>query len=260
MIRILERNKININFISCEPKIDYIISCYDSNLFSTIEQKFYNKFPDLKEKNVLFQLDGNKIDKTLSLEQNNIKDETIILINEVSQEENTDVSNKIIAVIFISLEHKINYAMTCFITNTFSTIQQRLYEEYPELEKRNIIFKANGRAVDESETLEKNHIKNGTNISIIDENIDKNIDENIDETKGIISVMFVSVDQKIHHALVCSIYEQISHVKLKLCDKFPELKERNILFFANGLLLDESLTLKESKIKNGQAILIYYLE
>ena len=150
--------------------------------------------------------------------------------------------------------------MTCFITNTFSTIQQRLYEEYPELEGRNIIFEANGHTVDKSETLEKNQIKKGTNISIIDKNIDKNIDENIDETKGIISVMFVSSDQEIHHALVCSIYEQISHVKLKLCVKFPELKERKIIFLANGLRLDESLTLMESKIKNGQAILIHYLE
>lgn len=323
LIIILAKFEIKVKFISCEPRIEYIISCYDSNLFSTIEQKFYNKFIDLKEKNVLFQLDGNNIDSSLSLEQNNIKDnttisvlisnnkiikiffcsidqnikwsiscndsdifstiekklynnfpelkgeyyftangnileksktlkqnsikdETIILINEVSLEENIDESKKLIAVIFVSAEFKINYAMPCYISNAFSNIEQRLYNEYPKLKEKKITFKVNGHNVDKSGTLEKNKIKNGTNIFIIVEK---------DE---LISVMFISNDQRIMLSVACSIYDKFSYVKQKLYLEYPELKDREVYFLCNGGLLNESLTLMENNIKRAAHILIYY--
>ena len=91
--------------------------------FSTIEKKLYNNFPELKGE-YYFTANGSVIEKSMTLKQNIIKDKTIILINEASLEENIDENKKLIAVIFVSTQLKINYAMSCYISNTFSTIEK----------------------------------------------------------------------------------------------------------------------------------------
>ena len=138
--------------------------------------------------------------------------------------------------------------MPCYISNTFSNIEQRLYNEYPELKEKKITFMANEHTIDKSGTLEKNKIKNGTNIFIIVEK---------DE---IISVMFVSNDQRIMYSVACRIYDKFSYVKQKLYLEFPELGDRKVIFLYMGELLNESLTLEENCIKNGAHILIRILE
>ena len=329
-IIILERNMININFISDKPKIKYLISCYDSNIFSTIENKFYNVFPQLKEKNILFQVDGTRVNKSLSLEQNNIKDntninmlisdsikiivtfnssdqtinwslacndsdifktiekklynkfpelkkeyyffsngeiidksltlkqnkianKTIILFSEVDEDINN--RDKLIAVIFNSIDKNINYSIPCYIYDIFSKVEKKLYEKHPNLKEKNIIFKVNGKIINKSMTLEQNNIKNGANILIIDRS-----KEDIDEKKKLISVMFVSVDQTVQHAIACHIYDEFSVVKEKLFNVYPELRIREVYFLAVGRIVKESMTLKENKIKNGTKILITYFD
>ena len=104
-------------------------------------------------------------------------------------------------------------------------------------------------------TLEQNNIKSGANILIIDRS-----KEDIDEKKKLISVMFVSTDQMVQHAIACHIYDEFSVVKEKLFNVYPELRIREVYFLAVGRIVKESMTLKENKIKNGTKILITYFD
>ena len=50
-------------------------------MFSTLIEKLYLKYPQLKNKEIVFLADGNTIKTNLSLEDNKIKNDTQILIH-----------------------------------------------------------------------------------------------------------------------------------------------------------------------------------
>ena len=106
----------------------------------------------------------------MTLEQNKIKNGTNILIIHRS-EETIDKRQKPISVLFISTDQRIHYSMVCYIDDQFSTIEQKLYSDYPELKGKELYFLSNGNVVNKSATLEQNNIKNGT-IILIDYVID----------------------------------------------------------------------------------------
>ena len=72
---------INVIFKTTDLKIQYFIPCYISDIFTTVEEKLYNGYPELKNKHIYFTVDGITIDKSNTLEKNNIKSSTKILIN-----------------------------------------------------------------------------------------------------------------------------------------------------------------------------------
>ena len=53
--------------------------CNDTDRFSKIIPQLYEKFPQLKEKNVLFKINEEKVDKSVTLEQNNIENNSEII-------------------------------------------------------------------------------------------------------------------------------------------------------------------------------------
>jgi len=75
-----------------------------------------------------------------------------------------------------------------------------------------------------------------------------------------ISVMFFIPDQNIHYPIPCNESDGFSKIERKLFDEFPELKYKNIYYIANGNSVNQSLTLKQNKIKNGSTILINYID
>ena len=58
------------------------LSCYNTDPFSVLEEKLYNEKPELKHQNVLFLSGGKLINTSLTLDQNKIKDQDVILIND----------------------------------------------------------------------------------------------------------------------------------------------------------------------------------
>ena len=331
LINIIEQNMIKIYFISDEPKINHLINCYDSNIFSTIENQFYNVFPQLKEKNVIFQVDGHKVDKSLSLEENNIKNnaiinmlisdsekiivtfnsidpainwslacndsdvfetiekklynkfpelkkeyyffangdvieksktlkqnkinnETIILFRAMD-EEGINERDKLIAVIFNTIDKTINYSMPCYTHDIFSKVENKLYERFPKLKRKNLDFNANEKIINKNMTLEQNNIKIGTNILIIDKS-----QNNMITMEEIIAVMLASADGNINISFACKIHDKFSTLKQKLLHEYPELSSKTIEFLHDGSVVDESKTLKENKIKNGSIILFVNID
>ena len=76
----------------------------------------------------------------------------------------------------------------------------------------------------------------------------------------IISIMFLISEQNIHYPIPCSESDSFSKIELKLFEEFPELKSKNIYYLANGNTINKTATLKENKIKNGDTILINYID
>ena len=59
------------------------IICTQKQIFNEVENKLYEKFPELKNGEYYFLVGGNKVNKYLTLEENNIKDGAKILIYEL---------------------------------------------------------------------------------------------------------------------------------------------------------------------------------
>lgn len=73
-------NIIAVNFISSDQLINYPIGGLKSDKFSIIEEKLLNEFPELRNKDIYYIANGNVINRALTLEQNNIKTGSTILI------------------------------------------------------------------------------------------------------------------------------------------------------------------------------------
>ena len=72
---------ISVIFNSFDENIHYSIACKNTDEFSKIESLFYEKYPEYKYLNKDFILNGNKIDISKNLEDNNIQNSDLIIIN-----------------------------------------------------------------------------------------------------------------------------------------------------------------------------------
>jgi hypothetical protein len=67
---------------------------------------------------------------------------------------------ELIAVMFKSNDGKIDYSIPCKNTTTFVKIEEKLYDEYPELKDFNTYFTVNGRIVKRFKSMLENNIRN----------------------------------------------------------------------------------------------------
>ena len=67
---------------------------------------------------------------------------------------------KIMSVIFTTLDQKFYYSIICKNTDRFNIIENKLYNAYSEYSKTNNFFIVNGSRINEMKTLEENKIKN----------------------------------------------------------------------------------------------------
>ena len=93
-------------------------------------------------------------------------------------------------------------------------LEQKLYDEYPELEEKNIIYEVEGKSINFSQSLMKNNIKDYANISM------KISDRNK------INVKFISVDQKTKLSISCDDSDLFCDIEDILYKKAPELKNK----------------------------------
>ena len=76
--------------------------------------------------------------------------------------------NDILAINFISTDQKINkYPISCFKTDRFAEIEERLYQEFDEFRDTNNNFIVNGTTVLRFKKMSENNIKNGDTIQLI---------------------------------------------------------------------------------------------
>ena len=81
-----EEEIININFISNDEKTHFSTKGKKTDLFVLLEEKFYNKYPEYKDSDLEFIVNGNKVNISKTLEKNQIKNGDNIIFNSENQE------------------------------------------------------------------------------------------------------------------------------------------------------------------------------
>ena len=95
-------------------------------------------------------------------------DYLILYNNKITLDTSKLLSKFNIAVLFISTEPQIRFAISCNISDKFSTLEEKLFKEFPELANKNIKYLINNTVIDKSKTLEENNINNNSNTILID--------------------------------------------------------------------------------------------
>jgi len=241
----LNNNNLKNNNLNNNLNNNNIIP-YDSNTDKKLEatkNKIYN---------------NNKIDNNAKINKINNKE---IIKNNNNKLKKKDTKIKIIGIRFLSTDQKIDYILTCNTANFFTEVEKKLYMQYPQLVDKNIHFAFNGNIIDRNSTIEDNKIKHGSCILII-ENDNEEDNEPLDNEERKVLLHFMSSDQKININLNISykLSDKFIIVVNRLNEEFPYLKERNIVFMANGNVLDITASFQKNKIKNESTILIVEME
>ena len=179
-----------LTFIN-EGKILMSMTCKSDKPFKDIEEELFAKFPEFKNNYVLFTVNGIIIDRSLTLEENKIKNKDTITVsktpgfeeNEEKEDNNNQMEktptlnakdlntlineNKIITVTFIADGNRILTPMSCKYNSSFKTYEDDLFKEYPEFQNKDVIFKVNGNTINRQSTIEENKIKNNDIIEVI---------------------------------------------------------------------------------------------
>ena len=72
---------LNIKFKSIDQKVDMPIICQKDDKFVIIEEKLYDKYPELKDFNTYFTVNGRTIKRFKSMSENDIRNNDKILLN-----------------------------------------------------------------------------------------------------------------------------------------------------------------------------------
>ena len=73
---------------------------------------------------------------------------------------------KYIYIVFNTIDWSVECFVPCYTSDNFITVEEKIYEKYPELKNKQIYFTVNGNSINRSDTLEKNNIKRCTNILV----------------------------------------------------------------------------------------------
>ena len=64
---------VAVNFISNDQKVHYSIPCVSTSTFAEIEEKLYQEYPEYRETNNIFFVNGKEILRFKKINENNIK-------------------------------------------------------------------------------------------------------------------------------------------------------------------------------------------
>lgn len=76
------------------------------------------------------------------------------------------------------------------------------------------------------------------------------------EGEKLLTVIFQSLDQKVHYSLICKDSEKFNLVENRLYEVYPQYEERDNCFYVNGNKIKRGKTLKENNIKYGDMIAV----
>ena len=110
-----------------------------------------------------------KLKDEINQKENQINKLKLELQNEKNKNNKKTIDiNDILAVTFISTDQKINkYPISCFKTDRFAEIEEKLYQEFEEFRETNNTFIVNGTTVLRFKKMSENNIKNGDTIQLI---------------------------------------------------------------------------------------------
>ena len=74
------KESIAVLFSSTDSKIHYSMICKTSDIFEKLEEKLYEAYPEYKERENIFLVNGNIVDKNKNIADNKIKDNDNIIL------------------------------------------------------------------------------------------------------------------------------------------------------------------------------------
>ena len=122
---------------------------------------------------------------------------------------------------------------------------QNLENQINNINSNNNIIIQNYKNIINQKKQELNNLKS----KIQNNNISSKI--NYIDINRMMTVNFISMDSKIHFAIPCLDTDTFAEVEEKLYKQFPEYRETNNSFLANGQKVLRFKTIKENKIGNG---------
>jgi len=96
------------------------------------------------------------------------------------------------------------------------------------------------------------------NESEMNSDIERLNSQKTDSGEKIMTVIFVSEDQKVHYALICKNTDKFKDIEEKLYKVYPNYSKTNNYFKANNLTITKSKDLDDNKIKNSDIITLYF--
>ena len=82
----------------------------------------------------------------------------------------------------------------------------------------------------------------------------------LEEGEKLISIIFVSSDQKVHYSIICKNTSKFSIIEGKLYEEYNEYEELETYFTVNGRRINRHKTLYDNKIKNNDIIMLNVVE
>ena len=77
-----EEKLISVIFTSSDQNMYYSIICKNTQKFKELEQKLYKEYPEYSKFNNYFMINGNRVNKTKSLDENKIRNNDIIILTQ----------------------------------------------------------------------------------------------------------------------------------------------------------------------------------
>ena len=141
---------------------------------------------------------------------------------------------------------------------------QQLYQRIKELEKIINIKDEQNLNNNLNINLNKDKINELLEEIRIKDKIISNYPAQLSEREKLISVIFVSSDQKLHYSVICKNTDKFSKIENMLYDEYPEYIESENHFIVNGNKVNKFKSLEFNKINNNDIIvlcnfLLFYL-
>ena len=80
------------------------------------------------------------------------------------------------------------------------------------------------------------------------------------EREKLLSLIFMSTDQKVHYSCICKNTDKFSKIENNLYEAYPEYTESENVFFVNGNKINKYESLDFNKIKNNDIITLKKIE
>ena len=82
-----DEKMLTVSFSSSTKMLHYSVICKNTDIFTNIENKLYIQYPEYKEEQTFFTVNGRAINKYYTLDENKIKDNDVILLNIIDDED-----------------------------------------------------------------------------------------------------------------------------------------------------------------------------
>ena len=178
--QINSQKKENLNLTNIIEKLNnQINSQKKENLnLSNIIEKLNNQINSQKKENLNLKNEIEKLNNQINsqnniqiipnhsnstyLEMNNLYKQIIELNEKLKRYPfNLEKGEKIMSVIFASVDQNIHYSIVCKNTDTINKLEGELYKEYPQFSETDNFFMCKGKVLNKFHAFDSNNIKNG---------------------------------------------------------------------------------------------------